>query len=811
MTIASRKPQAASRKPQAASRKPQAASRKPQAARVTHPRRSRPRFPHRLPVLALLLGALSLFAAAPAEAQRTIPTVPQNVVLTPGDGKLTLSWEAPSAWGDFPATGYQIDWRTGGAMSTATWIGAGAARIPNQPTTATRYEFTGTYGGTTVTNGTEYGLRIRAFSTSPTDPSDTLPSNWVTVYGTPAATTTPAEAQTIVWSATLTPQDLSGGSFGCRTTGSSACSVTSVLSEDEFTHGSEAYMIRSITLATSGGLAGTLYINFNKALPSSFRNMTLHVGSSRLRLGDGTFSGSTGEVSWSSSGLTWTANTPVELKLTLSVPPPTVWSAELTPQDLSGGSFGCRTTGSSACSVTSVLSEDEFTHGRETYMIRSITLATSGGLAGTLYINFSKALPSSFRNMTLHVGSSRLRLGDGTFSGSTGEVSWSSSGLTWTANTPVQLSLTAPATHPLGPVPGTPVLSVGTTTATTLSFGMQCVSSGLAPVTDYVLRAVNKADDTEVHWHYEPGPYDYNTHCYNTPAITATLMGLKPGTTYTVRAFARNLFGRQSPLSAAVESTTDAMQIGGGFHGQHEAGAQPPNQGDPQPPDQGADPPPGSGQPVEDLFEDLVLTPPAPYDELISEMYGWRNDPQYVRHKSHTDRLDRVLLAFGERVADATLMPMTPAQAQKWADEGWDPWIRMAAALRAIVTGTSGPDTLTGTGDGDFLVGLGGADTLSGQGGNDELRGGDGDDDLTGGAGADRFVFLAGETGAKAITDFASGDVIVLKGGSWSSAADIVATVQAVGSAGYRYTLASGLTVETTNNRTLRTENFLVE
>ena len=217
----------------------------------------------------------------------------------------------------------------------------------------------------------------------------------------------------------------------------------------------------------------------------------------------------------------------------------------------------------------------------------------------------------------------------------------------------------------------------------------------------------------------------------------------------------------------------------------------PPANGDPQP----------SGQ-----------VPTAPYDALISEMYGWRNDPQYVRHKSHTDRLDRVLLAFGERVADATLTPMPPAQARKWADEGWgDAWTRMAAALGAIVTGTSGPDTLTGTGDGELLAGLGGADILSGHGGNDELRGGDGDDDLTGGAGADRFVFLAGETGAKAITDFASGDVIVLKGGGWSSAADIIATVQAVDSTNYRYTLASGLTVETTNNRTLRTENFVVE
>ena len=206
-------------------------------------------------------------------------------------------------------------------------------------------------------------------------------------------------------------------------------------------------------------------------------------------------------------------------------------------------------------------------------------------------------------------------------------------------------------------------------------------------------------------------------------------------------------------------------------------------------------------------------TPPqAHYADLLSDMYDWRdNDPQLSRHKSHTDRLDRVLLAFGEPVADATLTPMTPTQAQKWADEGWDAWIRMTAALRAIDTGTSGADTLTGTGDDDFLVGLAGADTLSGQGGDDELRGGDGDDDLTGGAGDDRFVFFTGETGANAITDFASGDVIVLIGDGWSSAADIVATVQAIGSAGYRYTLASGLTVETTNNRPLRTEDFVTQ
>ena len=72
-------------------------------------------------------------------------------------------------------------------------------------------------------------------------------------------------------------------------------------------------------------------------------------------------------------------------------------------------------------------------------------------------------------------------------------------------------------------------------------------------------------------------------------------------------------------------------------------------------------------------------------------------------------------------------------------------------------------------------------------------------------------MFFAGETGANAITDFESGDVIVLKGSGWSSAGSIIAGVQPVGSANYRYTLTGGLTVETTNNRSLRTEDFLLE
>ena len=64
------------------------------------PGRSRARFFFLLPVLALLLGVPSLFAAVPAEAQTlTPPGVPQQVEVLPGNGQLTMSWSLSSTWG----------------------------------------------------------------------------------------------------------------------------------------------------------------------------------------------------------------------------------------------------------------------------------------------------------------------------------------------------------------------------------------------------------------------------------------------------------------------------------------------------------------------------------------------------------------------------------------------------------------------------------------------------------------------------------------------------------------------------------------
>ena len=90
------------------------------------------------------------------------------------------------------------------------------------------------------------------------------------------------------------------------------------------------------------------------------------------------------------------------------------------------------------------------------------------------------------------------------------------------------------------------------------------------------------------------------------------------------------------------------------------------------------------GNSVSDTFEVSVVKK---YAALIAQMYQWRNDPQWVDNKEHTDRWDRALLALGETVADATLTPMTGDEAQELADRGWQRWEPVAKALKEVEGG----------------------------------------------------------------------------------------------------------------------------
>ena len=161
--------------------------RRPDAARA--PRRPSLPSPPRLP---LLFGALSLFTAAPASAQVVPPGVPQNVAVTVGDGKLTLTWQAPSSWGTWTAATYDVEWKLSSAAATA-WHRVSSGSPPSfhifQLATTT-FVFTGQQGDSignlvSVTAGTAYDLRIRAISQEPStdgnQDSHFRNSAWVTV------------------------------------------------------------------------------------------------------------------------------------------------------------------------------------------------------------------------------------------------------------------------------------------------------------------------------------------------------------------------------------------------------------------------------------------------------------------------------------------------------------------------------------------------------------------------------------------------------------------------------------------------------
>ncbi len=87
-----------------------------------------------------------------------------------------------------------------------------------------------------------------------------------------------------------------------------------------------------------------------------------------------------------------------------------------------------------------------------------------------------------------------------------------------------------------------------------------------------------------------------------------------------------------------------------------------------------------------------------PYASLIADVKLWRDDPCCASNQAHTDRWDRVLLALGESVADASLQAMTASEAQGLADRGWNRWTRVAEALRELETAGDAPEA--GPGDG---------------------------------------------------------------------------------------------------------------
>ena len=121
----------------------------------------------------------------------------------------------------------------------------------------------------------------------------------------------PAQAQTEVWAATLTPASLFNG-LGCfNGVPNAECSNTSVLSEDSFTYDSTDYTVFQLFVSTDGSFSFIV----DTIITAEIDALTLVVGSISLVLADATTKLPQGR-SWASSGVSLTAGTAVRVKLT---------------------------------------------------------------------------------------------------------------------------------------------------------------------------------------------------------------------------------------------------------------------------------------------------------------------------------------------------------------------------------------------------------------------------------------------------------------------------------------------------------------
>ena len=295
----------------------------------------------------------------------------------------------------------------------------------------------------------------------------------------------PAQAQTEIWSATLTPVDLGDGVIGCLA-GVAACSSTAILSDDDFTHDSTDYTVVALYVETSGLFTFIV----DATITTETAALTLVVGSTSLVLADATTRGRVGRI-WASSGVSLTVGTAINVKLTAAANTQTeIWSATLTPVDLGDGVIGCL-AGVAACSSTAILSDDDFTHDSTDYTVVALYVETSGLF--TFIVDAT--ITTETAALTLVVGSTSLVLADATTRGRVGRI-WASSGVSLTVGTAINVKLTAAASTNTAPTVANTIPNQTATAGTAFSYAFLANTFADTDPGDTLTYTATQSDDT---------------------------------------------------------------------------------------------------------------------------------------------------------------------------------------------------------------------------------------------------------------------------------------------------------------------------
>ena len=129
-----------------------------------------------LPALALLLGALSLFAPAPAEAQ-LLPGSPGQLSVEAGNAQLVLNWTKLTG---VTVTGYDVHYTSAAAGTVSNNAAASGSDASAAWVAVSRTGTTTSQTISSLTNNTDYRVRVRAKNSNGA-------SRWAFGSGTPAA------------------------------------------------------------------------------------------------------------------------------------------------------------------------------------------------------------------------------------------------------------------------------------------------------------------------------------------------------------------------------------------------------------------------------------------------------------------------------------------------------------------------------------------------------------------------------------------------------------------------------------------------
>ena len=186
--------------------------------------------------------------AMTAEKRTVVPSAPQNLQATPGNGTLDLTWAAPASDGNSPVTSY-----------TVTLTPQGGSALPSHSVSSPSDSFSG------LTNGTPYTVAVTATNVAGTGPAATTTGTPRTTPGSPRSVTVSAGDGTLTVSWTAPAADGGDSVKSYRVTATPHGGGTSTA----FTTADAATLLHKFSGLTNGTLYDVSVVANNAAGSSS--------------------------------------------------------------------------------------------------------------------------------------------------------------------------------------------------------------------------------------------------------------------------------------------------------------------------------------------------------------------------------------------------------------------------------------------------------------------------------------------------------------------------------------------------------------